>query len=342
MKKRKLFLQIMFLMTMLLSVSFNANAAYDFEVDGIYYNILSSDDRTVEVTNADGGTESESGRNSYSGDVIIPQEVLYGDVTYAVTTIGERAFLRCSSLLSVEIPSSVTTIRYCGFDNCSLTSVELPSVTTIGKMAFCYCEGLVSVKAPNVITIGQEAFSGCYSLVSIEMGSSITEIGEDAFYECINLTSVEIPYSVTIIGGGAFDGCESLIEIYCKPTIPPSYLNESYADDMFSEKTYQNGTLYVPVGSKGDYEVADPWCNFCNIEELDFSGVENVIAESDDITVTTIGGTIVVGGLEAGSIVEVYSINGQRAYHGTDNVIGNFGRGAYIVKAGSKTFKILL
>ena len=50
---------------MLLSAWLFAPAAwaYDFDVDGIYYNITSSDDKTVEVTN--GG--------DYSGDVPFPK-----------------------------------------------------------------------------------------------------------------------------------------------------------------------------------------------------------------------------------------------------------------------------
>ena len=42
--------------------------AYDFEVDGIYYNILSSTDLTAEVTYGD---------NKYTGNVIIPSIVNY-------------------------------------------------------------------------------------------------------------------------------------------------------------------------------------------------------------------------------------------------------------------------
>ena len=52
--------------------------AYDFEVEGIYYNI-NPDGETVSVTYRE---EEES---SYSGDVVIPSEVTYDDKTYSVT-----------------------------------------------------------------------------------------------------------------------------------------------------------------------------------------------------------------------------------------------------------------
>lgn len=57
--------------------------AYDFEVDGIYYNILSSTDLTAEVTYGD---------NKYTGDVIIPSTVNYKSRDIAVIAIGDSAF----------------------------------------------------------------------------------------------------------------------------------------------------------------------------------------------------------------------------------------------------------
>ena len=78
-------------------------SAHDFEVDGIYYNITSWEDKTVEVT---------FGSPKYSGVVAIPQYMVnyYNGNTYRVTSIGERAFKDCDGLTSVVIPESVTSI----------------------------------------------------------------------------------------------------------------------------------------------------------------------------------------------------------------------------------------
>ena len=57
--------------------------AYDFEIDGIYYNITDATNKTVKVTN---------GENKYTGNVIVPSTVTYNSVAYSVTGIGSYAF----------------------------------------------------------------------------------------------------------------------------------------------------------------------------------------------------------------------------------------------------------
>ena len=190
------------LFTMLLALIAVTANAQDFVVDGICYNILSEDDRTVEVT------ESPYG---YSGDVVIPAEVTYDGSTYSVTTIGDEAFYDCA-LRSVSMPE-VTTIGNWAFGRCDdLTSVEMPSVMTIGSSAFYDCYHLGSVDMPSVTTIGDYAFSLCDDLKSKSM-PAVTTIGSGAFESCNALTSVSMP-SVMTIGYGAFSSCDGLKSIY--------------------------------------------------------------------------------------------------------------------------------
>ena len=185
------------LFTLLLAlVATTALWAYDFKVDGIYYNILT--DNEVEVT---------GGSTKYSGSVTIPSTVTYNGRTYSVTSIGDWAFRGCSSLTSVTIPNSVTSIGYEAFLGCeSLTSVTIGnSVTSIGNRVFYGCEGLTSITIPNSVTsIGEWAFVYCTGLTSVTIGNSVTSIGDMAFYECSSLTSVTIGNSVTSIGYAAF------------------------------------------------------------------------------------------------------------------------------------------
>ena len=100
--KRLLSLSLFLMMAML-------SFAHDFEVDGIYYDIISSTaPYTVAVTYQ--GTSYSEYSNEYTGSVTIPEKVTYNGKTYSVTYIGWSAFRECSSLTLIDIPNSVTSI----------------------------------------------------------------------------------------------------------------------------------------------------------------------------------------------------------------------------------------
>ena len=164
-----------------------------------------------------------SGNSYYTSNDIIGKRAFRGcssltsvNIPSSVTEIGYAAFVGCSSLTSVNIPSSVTEIGEYAFGGCSsLTSVIIPSsVTEIRKYAFSDCSSLTSVNIPSSVTeIGYAAFGGCSSLTSVNVPSSVTSIGDVAFGCCSSLTSVNIPSSVIEIGCRAFDGCSSLTSV---------------------------------------------------------------------------------------------------------------------------------
>jgi len=182
-------------------------SAYDFEVNGLFYRILSAKDFTCGIAYCPNNTK---------GHVVIPSEVVFKGKALKVTEIGGGAFTDCSSLTSVEIPNSVTRIDVYAFTDCSsLTSVEIPnSVNVIGLAAFRGCTSLTSVEISNSVKeIDEETFSGCTSLTSVVIPNSVGGIYKFAFSGCTSLTSVVIPNSVKSIGKSAFSGCTSLTSV---------------------------------------------------------------------------------------------------------------------------------
>ena len=125
----------------------------------------------------------------------------------SVTSIGNDAFRACISLTSMTIPDSVTFIGSAFIDCKSLTNVNIPKgVTSISSCTFLCCKSLTSVVIPNSVTsIGESAFSSCASLINVTIPDSVTSIGDYAFWRCSSLTSVTIPDGVTSIGVSAFD-----------------------------------------------------------------------------------------------------------------------------------------
>ena len=225
--------------------SLTANAE-DFSLGGIYYNITSSADLTVEVTYR--GSSSNSYSNEYSGAVTIPSTATYNSKTYSVTSIGENAFSGCYSLTSITIPESVTSIGEYAFSGCySLTSITIPeSVTSIGEDAFSGCSSLTSITIPESVTsIGEDAFSGCSSLTSITIPEGVTSIGEYAFNGCSSLTSITIPNSVTSIGSFAFSGCSSLASITIPEGVTSIERNTFYACSCLTSITIPEGVTSI-------------------------------------------------------------------------------------------------
>lgn len=190
------------------------------------YNYKTLTDGTVEIIKYTGS----------DAEIVIPAEI----EGKRVTSIGEIAFMNCSTLTSVTIPEGVTNIGFEAFFCCSaLETINIPdSITRIQDAAFAATawldnqpDGVVYLgkiaykykgKMPSdtEITfkdgtkgIADSAFALSQGLTGVTIPDTVTFIGWNAFNFCSNLKSVDIPDSVTSIGGWAFCNCSGLADI---------------------------------------------------------------------------------------------------------------------------------
>ena len=213
--------QTLFFFAVLSLVSLNAYAEFDnsdnVNVDGIFY-YLDNDNGQAQVVSMPEGR--------YSGDIFIPSFINHNNKKYSVTSIGEYAFCWCKNLLSVTIPSSVSSIAkaiFWGSNNLSVIKVVSGNPrydsrnncnAIIETESNCLVAGCKNTEIPNSVTaIGDDAFNECLELSSITIPNSVTTIGKTVFKGCKDLVSVIIPESVTNIGYNPFWACTSLSSI---------------------------------------------------------------------------------------------------------------------------------
>lgn len=132
-----------------------------------------------------------------------------------INTIGEDCFINVGYISAVTVPSNITTIESCGFNNCGIASYTLS-------------EGLV--------TIAHTAFINNYNLSSITIPSTVTSVGSQAFYNCTALTNVTIlattpPTAQSGLSSGIFNNCNNLTAIY----VPSASVNAYKAASGWSQ-----------------------------------------------------------------------------------------------------------
>lgn len=144
------------------------------------------------------------GANAFENCALI-SEITLPDT---VETVGQAAFLNCTGLEKVvfagggEQPLSIagTSSSNGAFVGCtSLSSVKLPSrLTSIGKYVFYNCSELVSVTfeedgegnpVSNLVTIDNYAFSGA-GIIEFYISNTVETIGDYAFRDATALVSL--------------------------------------------------------------------------------------------------------------------------------------------------------
>jgi hypothetical protein len=167
-------------------------------------------------------------------------------VSEGLETIGSDVFSGCTSLVSLELPQTLTRIEADAFAGCSaLEEVYLPSslssfsgspfpdkadltfhvygsegpTRTLETGKILICGGAIveynASKTGNIVipagitSISERLFSGA-AITSVVLPETLTSIGKSAFEYCAGLTAVDYPAALNGIGEGAFRGCTSL------------------------------------------------------------------------------------------------------------------------------------
>ncbi|MBR5262865.1 MAG: leucine-rich repeat protein, partial [Clostridia bacterium] len=175
-----------------------------------------------------GGTGAIPSYNTYKNELEeIETAYPWSDVAYTcivfgegITGIGNYAFCYSPSLVSVEIPATITDFGTGIFFGCSALEAVKINSSAIGESMFSLCDALTDVAFGDATqTIGVKSFYRCTALTKITLPATLKTISESAFEYCTKLSSVVVPEGVTEIGEHAFYHCDALAEISLPDTL---------------------------------------------------------------------------------------------------------------------------
>ena len=209
------------------------NIEGDFEYGTYIRNSAFKDSKTKALTLGEGRfyimEQAFKGCNMLVGDLVIPR-----------ATIGNSAFMDCTSLSSVHISENVIT-------------------TEISEDAFNNCSGLTGdLIIPNKITtIGARAFNGCTNLNgALVLGQGVTSIGEEAFKQCGFSDIIVEPATRPTTASDAFELVPSTLRLYV-PYGQASDYQTATGWNLISIRYEQ----YEYIAYNGNWVRTDNWAN---------------------------------------------------------------------------------
>ena len=185
-----------------------------------------------------------------------------------LTEIPDYAFLGCTGLRKVILPSGLRKIGFQAFSECSsLEEINFPpTLEDIGSNSFTYCERLDDLVFPESLKhIGHNAFSFCTSLKEAILPDSLEEIESYAFSDCNNLRKVRLPANDRLLGELMMNCCQNLEEIIAPSVKAPKFDCESFIFDPEDRGAYQRCVLKVPENGRESYDVSKSWQMFNKI-----------------------------------------------------------------------------
>lgn len=194
------------------------------------------------------------------------------DITKAhVLSIGESAFMNCTSLKYFDTDDAETLGQY-AFKGCtSLKDVDLHAVTSIPEHAFEACLALKNIYLGKAQGIASNAFDGCNAIAAFSAydatyfnteGGILYNSDKTMLYlfprasENFALDDYELPETVSRIRSDAFDYCTHLHSITSKATTPPVIEAKNSVTQLFTAGIDRQIKIYVPEGSIQAYKNA--------------------------------------------------------------------------------------
>lgn len=251
------------------------------------------------------------------------------NIPSTVQSIGDWAFAECTELTAITLPADLKTIGEGAFEGCTkLAKADMTKATalqSIGNNAFRNCAVLGNVSLPaTVTTVGNAAFWGCEAMTEVTFPDGLTTVGELAYYNCKALTTVTIPDSVTVIGNWAFGECAALeYNEYAdeNDNNAASYLGSEANPYAWLISVKDASTLtdcVIHKDTKGLYGSAFARCNKLETAEIPEGVVyvgEMTFAECDKLTSVTFPDSVKAIGKNAISAKTVVHCNGDTAAH---------------------------
>lgn len=175
--------------------------------------------------------KAATGKNySYSSVIRFEMPVGY-------TSVEDRAFKndkKFTALQTVKVCEGVTTMGINIFyDSTTVVEVELPStLETIGTEFAYNAKALEKINIPkNLTEITKKAFQGCSNLTTVDFSKAenLKKIGYWSFYSCSSLESAILPEGLTYIDELAFK-LTGVKEVYLPSTLETVSTNNVFAE----------------------------------------------------------------------------------------------------------------
>ena len=282
-------------------------------------------------------------------------------------TIGYNAFSYCAALTEISGGDNLMFIDPAAFNGTAWMDAQPDGIVYVGAVAYKFKgtmeenasveikEGtkvlgndlfymqnnLKEIKLPESLkTIGSWAFYKCDGLTTVVVPDGVETVGDFAFAYCAGLKTLTLGSSVKLVGDGLCDGSNAIFDVICNAPVPP-VVNFSIwgGTQPFTQDVYSIALLTVPEGTIAAYEDDKTWSQFYYIEEGVPSSIETSMQHEAGVEVNN--GAIEIKSAPS-SVAEVYNVNGELVYRGTNKTINVPAGGLYIVKVAGRTVKVIL